>query len=211
LAVRTRTDVRTHLCHLGRAIRGDLCRPELFLPDFDVPMFAITVYGMIGSEGEEVMGRRYLRPFLITAACSLAAFIAVRHARSSQTRPITPLTVNYQEVVRAGANVILEKHSQVAVRSDGAVANRSLPSGKHNTGQEAWNVRLPKEGKYVVVVDVIRAASTFYFDARNAGKAALVSVSPGCQEHLPEGVDTRVLGEANMLGYTVVRLSNPGP
>jgi hypothetical protein len=118
-----------------------------------------------------------IKRFLALTAIALCSYQLANSLQSqSQAREaIVPVTIITEELAWGkSATSPIETHQLLAVRSDGARVARSLPSGKHNSGMEAWNIRLPEHGQYIVFVDAVKSQSTFYSEPLPASLARTV-------------------------------------
>ena len=129
----------------------------------------------------------------------LAAAYQTTSQRSSQpSRPVQAMTLILRETAAHANEQPVEVDKLFAVDRHGSRTNVTLPTSKFKTGQEARNVYLTLERKYVVVADAIRAVSTFPLTQLTAEAAQFVAVSQKCEE-----AGAKPAGETKILGYTV--------
>jgi hypothetical protein len=133
------------------------------------------------------MYRRTLRYSGLIGLVAFTSFLILRtsetKAQSGTIKPVKAMTIVRRELV--GPPEIskrIEIHTLFAVRADGAKVNRTLTTGRHHTGTEAWNVLLPSARTYTVVVDAIQGKSTMYVSPEAARAAGVVTLHPNCTD-----------------------------
>ena len=142
-----------------------------------------------------------------TALLSISLFsamVAIAYQVGSQSNPVErsvqPVEITYRETAGNPDEEPLEVHKLFAVNSAGAQTNVTLPSSKHKTGQEARNIRIPADRKYVVIADALKVISTFPLTEKAANAAKIVTMTPACEEEGQHPLD-----QGAVLGYAVYR------
>lgn len=123
----------------------------------------------------------------------------------SNTRTVQAMTLVFRESAAHPNEQPIEVDKLFAVDRQGSRTNLTQPTSKHKPGQEARNVFLTTERKYVVIADAIRAISSFPLTKLTADSAKLLTFSERCEESGLNLIgETRILGFA-AYGYTQSR------
>ena len=126
----------------------------------------------------------------------------------SNTRAVQAMTLVFRESAAHPNEQPIEVDKLFAVDRQGSRTNLTQPSSKHKTGQEARNVFLTPERKYVVIADAIRAISTFPLTKQKADSAKLITISERCEESGLNPVGETKLLDFAAYAYTQSRRAN---
>lgn len=138
---------------------------------------------------------------VVILACTMPVWA---QAPAPTLKSPTPLTIIYAERAssdRDGPGQGMETHRLLAVRADGAQAQRVLPSGRNYSGYEIRMVELPAERKIVRVIDALRLTSTEYYPEQAANWRRQVRVNALCTPGPQLGSPAQLIGEETILGY----------